>query len=135
MAEQPPSKELGKQLRELYHSLWVNYEQMGLKHAERLLSIIEALDLAPEPPAALQSVQTMFTAAVSSLAEISQALDIPDHVASVANGNAEILKAIAHLKRAAQPPGVSDAEFVAYGLNKFGKRFLYALDALRGDGG
>lgn len=63
-----------------------------------------------EPPAALQAVQTMFRAAVSSLAEISQALDIPDHVASVANGNTEILKAIAHLKGVAQPPALDPIE-------------------------
>lgn len=77
-------------------------------------NLVKAIRAAHEPPAALQSVQTMFRAAVSSLAEISKALDIPDHVASVANGNAEILKAIAHLKRAAQPPPADDLPFLLF---------------------
>lgn len=75
---------------------------------DQLRIALDSARTADEPSAALQSVQAMFRAAVSSLAEISQALDIPDHVASVANGNAEILKAIAHLKRASQPPPDAD---------------------------
>jgi hypothetical protein len=42
--------------------------------------------------------ERMFHSAVATLAEISDALGIPEDVASTANGNAEILHAIAELK-------------------------------------
>lgn len=56
-----------------------------------------------QPPVS-DPYRSMFQAAVSNLAEISRALDIPDDVASAANGNEEILDAIAALKEASQPP-------------------------------
>lgn len=49
--------------------------------------------------------QSMFQAAASSLAEISRALAIPDDVASTANGNDEILRAIKCLQS-----GVADLQ-------------------------
>lgn len=58
----------------------------------------------PQPPPAAP-YEAMFTAAVQCLAEISRALDIPDDVASVADGNAEILDAIEVLKCGAPPSG------------------------------
>lgn len=42
--------------------------------------------------------ERMFHSAVAALAQISDALGIPEDVASTANGNAEILHAIAELK-------------------------------------
>lgn len=55
-----------------------------------------------EPPA--DQYKRMFENAVMALAQITRALDVPDEVASVANGNQEILDAIDALKRAAAPP-------------------------------
>jgi hypothetical protein len=52
-------------------------------------------DTAPDTPAPEQTgYERMFHSAVAALAEISDALGIPEDVASTANGNAEILHAI-----------------------------------------
>lgn len=53
---------------------------------------------APAPAPERTGYERMFHSAVAALAEISDALGIPEDVASTANGNAEILHAIAELK-------------------------------------
>lgn len=73
----------------------------GLERAKREIQRLQRVG--PPPPAA--PYEAMFTAAVQCLAEISRALDIPDDVASVADGNAEILDAIEVLKCGAPPSG------------------------------
>ena len=57
----------------------------------------------PAIPAFSPNYERMFMGAVEMLAEVSVALGIPDDVAECANGNAEMLEAIAELKAAATP--------------------------------
>jgi uncharacterized membrane protein len=53
------------------------------------------MNTAPDTPAPERTgYERMFHSAVAALAEISDALGIPEDVASTANGNAEILHAI-----------------------------------------
>lgn len=76
-------------------------EPVGSDPASGGAGELEAKDKAtsvdPAPVVTASPYESMFRAAVASLAEISQALGIPDDVAATANGNEEILEAIANL--------------------------------------